>query len=674
MLNLFRPAELVMGRTGYATKIGIVLFFFLIPSASLLSLYHIHSQARLDAFELEQLGLNQLAQIRRIYEKVPQHRGLSQATLQGSTDARSKLDAVAGELAERFDRLEALDTETGDRLGSKLTTQALRAEWRQLHAVNLTLTPPESFARHTALIEKIGDLLVATADNSRLSLDEDTATNYAVRILTEVVPNAAEYLGRSRGLGSGIAAAGQFTPKLYTQLSSNLDFVRAAIKHLDKATAEIGRESPMLGDRLRTPVAAARTKTQAFTQLLSDKMLDAERISIDSDTVFTDGTQAISTVFTLFDQLIPALRDDLMQRAAAARTTLLSVWLITLGALAVLIYLGAGFYRVLIRSIELLSEGTRRIANGDLNTRIELPVRDELSRVQHSINQMGSDFAILVRQVIDASAAVTTAATGLSEGTHGTQLSMERQQSQASQVATAMNEMTATVQEVARSAADSAEATQNALGLVANGQSVVQGNTQAIQQLATEIEHIAEVIAELRAYSDEIGSVLDVIRGIAEQTNLLALNAAIEAARAGDQGRGFAVVADEVRTLAGRTQHSTQEIQATIQRLQQGSAQAVDAIQSGRSLAHTGVEHSNDAVDALGKISEVIRHIADMSAQIATASEQQHAASAEIQDSVVAIDNSSRETYAAAATAAATSTELAAHARQLSAAAGRFRV
>lgn len=142
------------------------------------------------------------------------------------------------------------------------------------------------------------------------------------------------------------------------------------------------------------------------------------------------------------------------------------------------------------------------------------------------------------------------------------------------QVATAMNEMTATVHEVAQNAQLAADSASQANAEVGTGQSVVNDSISAISKLVQQVEQAADVIHELENDSIEIGSVLDVIRSIAEQTNLLALNAAIEAARAGEQGRGFAVVADEVRVLAQRTQTSTQEIQTMIEKLQAGAQQA----------------------------------------------------------------------------------------------------
>ena len=197
--------------------------------------------------------------------------------------------------------------------------------------------------------------------------------------------------------------------------------------------------------------------------------------------------------------------------------------------------------------------------------------------------------------------------------------------------------MAATANEIARNASAAAEAAGSADRESRQGQDIVEEAVRAINALAGKVEEANDLIAQLEADSDRIGTVLDVIRGIAEQTNLLALNAAIEAARAGEQGRGFAVVADEVRTLASRTQQSTREIQSMIEALQERTTQAAQAMQEGSNQARTGVDKVTLSGEALQKIVKAVITITDMNTQIATASEQQSAVSEEINRNVSSI-------------------------------------
>jgi methyl-accepting chemotaxis protein len=204
-----------------------------------------------------------------------------------------------------------------------------------------------------------------------------------------------------------------------------------------------------------------------------------------------------------------------------------------------------------------------------------------------------------------------------------------------------MDEMTATVHEVARNTDAAAQAAEQADAQAKEGNQVVASTVQSIRQLADAVDNTAEVIQTLANHSQNIGSVLDVIKGIAEQTNLLALNAAIEAARAGEQGRGFAVVADEVRTLASRTQQSTQEIHEMIESLQAGSKNAVAAMAKGKEQAHSSVELISKAGDSLQTISQTVATIYDMNTQIAAASEQQSTVAEEINRNITNIKSSS---------------------------------
>lgn len=250
---------------------------------------------------------------------------------------------------------------------------------------------------------------------------------------------------------------------------------------------------------------------------------------------------------------------------------------------------------------------------------------------------------------------------------------MNQQHNEISQVATAMNEMHATASEVARSASLAAEAAHHADGEAVVGRDVSLQTIEAIEALAAAVEHATGVIESLAKDSEEIGSVLDVIRSIAEQTNLLALNAAIEAARAGEAGRGFAVVADEVRSLASHTQKSTQEINDMVARLQRGAGQAVEAMVAGRHQARAGVEQTLKTTACLESIVKAIGTINDMNVQIASAAEEQSAVSEEITRSVVAINDLTDKTTDGARQTTEASHEVARLAGMLQEMLGRFR-
>ncbi len=279
----------------------------------------------------------------------------------------------------------------------------------------------------------------------------------------------------------------------------------------------------------------------------------------------------------------------------------------------------------------------RTIANNPVGQLLYTERMDEAGELMFAMKMLEAEASAVVGRIADASLQLSGTADNLVAAVEHSSVGIRQQQGETDQVATAITEMAASVQEVARNAQNTADAADKADAEARAGRQVVADTSSAIGRLAAEVEKASGVIQQLEAHSSEITSVLDVIRGIAEQTNLLALNAAIEAARAGEQGRGFAVVADEVRTLASRTQQSTQEIRAMIEKLQEGARSAVKVMGLSREQADNSVEQARHAADSLESITRSVRVITDMSAQIATAVEEQSAVGEEINRNIISI-------------------------------------
>jgi methyl-accepting chemotaxis protein len=279
--------------------------------------------------------------------------------------------------------------------------------------------------------------------------------------------------------------------------------------------------------------------------------------------------------------------------------------------------------RNLVEPIRKLIDYVSQLSRGQLAERVTNERQDELGNLATAANTLrdflADTFTRLQRSASDldsASGELNAIATTMAGGTN-------EQFNRTDQVATAMNEMSATAQEVARHAADAARAADDADQSAQQGEKVMQTTIHSITQMRGEIANTATVIRRLEADSGRIGKVLEVIRGIAEQTNLLALNAAIEAARAGEAGRGFAVVADEVRNLAQRTAESIIEINQIIQSVQTGAVDAAHAIDNGQARSDESVEQVTQAGAMLERITHAVEAIRDMNRQIATAAEEQ---------------------------------------------------
>ena len=340
---------------------------------------------------------------------------------------------------------------------------------------------------------------------------------------------------------------------------------------------------------------------------------------------------ASEAMSALVERLLQQSRADADAISARARHT---VWLTALLLVAAALAVGLASAwlvdRRLVAPIRQVIAQVGRLSRGHLDERVTIRREDEIGQLATAANTLRDFLADTFRQLADATRGLERASGDLARVGGQMAQGAGDQFDRTDQVATAMHEMSATAQEVARHAGAAAQAADAADASAGEGEQVMRSTIQAITAMRGEIATTAEVIRRLEADSGRIGKVLEVIRGIADQTNLLALNAAIEAARAGEAGRGFAVVADEVRTLAQRTAESTAEIHQIIDAVQNGAADAVRAIEQGQVRSDQGVAQVTEAGGHLQRIADAVESIREMNRQIATAAEEQTAVAEDI--------------------------------------------
>ena len=336
------------------------------------------------------------------------------------------------------------------------------------------------------------------------------------------------------------------------------------------------------------------------------------------------------------------LQSDLAEQRKADTFGMAMVGLVIAGLGLLVIWLvGHGIARPLRQMVAMLDDIAQ--GEGDLTRRLTSDRADELGSIAKGFNTFLAKLQAMISQVVTSVQSVSDSSEHTADIAIRTNQGVHKQMVEIDQVATAVHEMTATAQDVARNATQAAQAASHADQAASQGMQIVRDTSSAIGALAEEIGRAVGVVQTLAKDSENINAILIAIRGIAEQTNLLALNAAIEAARAGEQGRGFAVVADEVRNLAQKTQQATEEIQSMIQQLQQGTREVVRVMEDSQHKTDQSVEHAAKAAQALETITQAVSVINDMNTQIASAAEEQSAVAEDINRNVINIGQVANE-------------------------------
>lgn len=408
----------------------------------------------------------------------------------------------------------------------------------------------------------------------------------------------------------------------YQQSAATLDNMYGKVKHSNEEVAYL------------QAIKDIEASTLKLTATLLD-MINNEQHQQASDYLQNTVSPAYTEWLKRINQLIDYQERSIQREVSAAREQTNSFSKVMI--IVTLIALGIGSF-VAIRSVQSLKNiiggepeyaafVINQIASGDLTVDVGTVSQNS---ILSAVKDLTSHLTGMTKNSMQAASALLTASKNLLKTAHQNEDLIGHQKMATEQGATAINQMSSTVTEVAHHTSEAAGLAQTAIDEFNAGQREVNKTQSSINALAAKVGEAAEVIDHLSQDSRQIGSVLEVIQGIAEQTNLLALNAAIEAARAGEQGRGFAVVADEVRNLARRTQESTRQIQQVIEKMQNSSVKAVTVMNEGQAQANLSVEQAQCAGDSLNAINISVIKISDMNTQIATAAEEQSVVASEI--------------------------------------------
>ncbi|PCC98453.1 methyl-accepting chemotaxis protein [Halopseudomonas pelagia] len=642
MNSLMAPAIALMNRLGYGMKFCLISVLFFIPLGIVSSML---VQQAYDRVELTQHALDSMALLRQntaILRDAEALRDLDMIYVQlGQGEYAQDLEQRTQVLRKSvIDGLNGLALDADDPEAADLI--AKRDELVSVYQGIAGESVRNRGAMSTQALGEVSSLLSFSAAYAGLPQDYDRNIRQLSDLLINVTPNITSSLGNGRSVGAYSMGLGYLNSDASRDMDDLFETMQRLRSDYEQVLALVLADSSLAG--LQSYSQASLESLDEAIRIFEDDIILANSLSGTWSDYFARLTSEIDKTYAFNQEMLDTLAQVLEQRMAENfRSMMVLIVSLTLVGLLI-IYLYAGFYMATRRTLRRLSVLMGQVAGGDMTVQVEVDSRDELGVLASEFNDTVERIRELIRQVSQTAGEVQQQSQQVESISSESSHAVASQRSQIEQVATAMNEMSATSQEVARSAALAVTSAEQVNTETLNGRKLVESSVEGIGKLAGEIENSVKVINKLADDSSSISRVLEVIKGVAEQTNLLALNAAIEAARAGEQGRGFAVVADEVRTLARRTQQSTEEIEQMIARLQEGVSGAVKAMGASHGMTGSTVEASLKVQEALGNILKSVTQIVDQSQQIAAAAEEQTAVSHDIDHNIVQINQTGERT------------------------------
>ncbi|WP_130887758.1 methyl-accepting chemotaxis protein [Pseudomonas sp. Sample_21] len=646
MKSLLYPAVSLMNRLSFGMKFSLISVLFLVPMLVtnfylVRDSYREFQGTRVELRSLDLLGssLTLRRDLETLNNLVQIDVTLGQSGKAGNVEAQ--IQTLEQAVLARLEGLTAM-TEDPEQI------KQFEAKRDEMIAAFKAQQAESSLQSKSALIGK----LLASAQifsqiitsQAGLSRDNQSDIRQLSELVTLITPSVTQTLGEGRAMGSyslGQGFLNSSSSTRFDELLVQLEKLQAeyALKLQDAlGSSNAARES------LSAQADTSKASLKQASELFEEQVVMADTLDAPWQAFYDQVTGLMEHTYQLNQATLKFLDHQLQQRLAQNRTHMI-LQASALSVVFVLIfYLYGGFYASTRTTLKSLGAMMDKVAAGDMTVNFKASSRDELGELGEVFNGTVKKIHDLIERVGHTVGEVERQAVQVESVSAQSNQAVAGQRSQIEQVATAMNQMSATSMEVARSAAAAVSSAHSVNDETLSGRGLVESQQGSIAALASEIDQSVLVINQLASDSQSISRVLEVIKSIAEQTNLLALNAAIEAARAGEQGRGFAVVADEVRTLAKRTQQSTEEIEQMIAKLHGGVGAAVKAMGVSHQMANGTVGQSEKVQQALENILGAVGMIVDQNQQIAAAVEQQTAVAHDIDQNIVEINRAGERT------------------------------
>ncbi|YCI85506.1 methyl-accepting chemotaxis protein [Pseudomonas sp. R3-41] len=646
MKSLLWPAVALMNRLSFGMKFSLISVLFLLPML-VTNFFLVRdsyrefqgTQVELQSLDLLGSSLALRRDLETLNNLVQINASLGQSGKAG--DVEAKIGSLEQQVLTRLQGMTAMAIEPEQ-------VSAFEAKRDEMIGAFKAQQAESSLQSKSVLIGKLLNsaqmFSQIIASQAGLSRDNQSDIRQLSELIIGTTPKVTQILGEGRALGASSLGLGFLNSASSTRFDELLGQIEKLQGEYDLKLQDALGSSKAAGQALATQADGSKGTLKKASELIEEQVVMADTLDAPWPAFFDQVSGLMAQTYQLNEATQDFLGVQLQQRLEQNRSHMVLQAVALMAVFMLIFYLYAGFYASTRTTLQHLGQMMDKVAAGDMTVNFVARSQDELGELGEVFNGTVAKIHDLIEQVGRTVAEVERQAGQVETVSARSNQAVAGQRSQIELVATAMNQMSATAQEVARSAAAAVSSAHSVNDETLSGRGLVESQQGSIARLASEIDQSVQVINQLATDSQAISRVLDVIKSIAEQTNLLALNAAIEAARAGEQGRGFAVVADEVRTLAKRTQQSTEEIEAMITRLHGGVGAAVKAMGTSHEMASGTVGQSEKVQQALENILGAVGMIVDQNQQIAAAVEQQTAVAHDIDQNIVEINRAGERT------------------------------
>jgi methyl-accepting chemotaxis protein len=643
--RLLAPAILLMNKLSYAKKFGVISLTFFIPL--LLLSYAIVNQTyqSIQKTAIEQDALEPISDLLILIDEASYYRDM--ASVQVIYSNNDEITVLVEKLeSQLYKNLNAFlikyeGTDVAKNVESKLPI------WQKKLArstENRQAIISDQFTLYQKVIDDMLFLVSTAAQSAGLSLDSNENVQLLLNVLLTDYPVYKQSIGYAHSVGIFSISQPFLSANTFEILNNVYDLMDASIVSMIQNHNALMEENVIFENLFKQVFPAVEKDFSDVLIKIDEEIISANNVELkwrDLSDFYIAKTKNLIEVRELaiseLDKVLEIRKGKLTQKLITVAVSIVLVMLL-------IVYLYAAFFWSVRNTVTEFHNAAHEISMGDMRVRVSVASQDEMGELTSEFNEMVEQIHSLMQAMQVTSTEVSSSMVKVGINAQQSEKAANEQLAQTEQVASAVTQMAASAEEVNRQSDEAANSAAQATEQAGQANKVVVETLSQITALAEEIMHSTEVINTLSENSENIASMLAVIKGIAEQTNLLALNAAIEAARAGEQGRGFAVVADEVRTLASRTQTSAQEIDEVMTSIHNGINSAVEVMGSSHKMAQNTVESSSQVRLALEQIVEMVGNISKINGQISTsASEQTHVARA-IDENVVKINDLGRET------------------------------